>query len=42
MRLFASGLAERGFDALTFNFIYMEQGRRVPDRKRNSKAVIVP
>ena len=33
MRLFASGLAERGFDALTFNFIYMEQGRRVPDPK---------
>ena len=33
MRLFASGLAERGFDALTFNFVYMEQGRRVPDPK---------
>jgi predicted alpha/beta-hydrolase family hydrolase len=33
MRLFASGLAERGFDALTFNFQYMEQGRRVPDPK---------
>ena len=33
MRLFASGLAERGFDAMTFNFIYMEQGRRVPDPK---------
>jgi predicted alpha/beta-hydrolase family hydrolase len=33
MRLFAGGLAERGFDALTFNFIYMEQGRRVPDPK---------
>jgi predicted alpha/beta-hydrolase family hydrolase len=31
MRLFASGLAERGLDTLTFNFIYMEQGRRVPD-----------
>jgi len=33
MRLFARGLAERGFDAMTFNFIYMEQGRRVPDPK---------
>jgi predicted alpha/beta-hydrolase family hydrolase len=33
MHLFAEGLAERGFDALTFNFIYMEQGRRVPDPK---------
>lgn len=33
MRLFASGLAERGFDAMTFNFIYMEQGRHVPDPK---------
>ena len=33
MRLFASGLAERGFDAMTFNFVYLEQGRRVPDPK---------
>lgn len=33
MRLFASGLAQRGFDTMTFNFIYMEQGRRVPDAK---------
>lgn len=33
MRLFASGLAERGFDVLTFNFQYMEQGRRAPDPK---------
>ena len=31
MRLLATGLAERGFDALTFNFAYMEQGRHVPD-----------
>lgn len=31
MRLFASGLAERGIDVLTFNFLYMEQGRKVPD-----------
>ena len=33
MRLFASGLSERGFDVMTFNFLYMEQGRRVPDPK---------
>ncbi|MGI8835109.1 MAG: alpha/beta hydrolase family protein [Pyrinomonadaceae bacterium] len=33
MRLFSEGLAERGFDVLTFNFQYMEQGRRVPDPK---------
>ena len=33
MQLFASGLAERGIDVLTFNFQYMEQGRRVPDPK---------
>src|SRR5882762_688354 len=33
MRLFASGLAARGFDTMTFNFIYMEQGRGVPDPK---------
>jgi predicted alpha/beta-hydrolase family hydrolase len=31
MRLFANGLAERGFDALTFNFLYMERGKHVPD-----------
>src|SRR6476659_3957174 len=33
MRLFATGIAERGIDALTFNFAYMEQGRSVPDPK---------
>jgi predicted alpha/beta-hydrolase family hydrolase len=38
MRLFASGLAERGFDAMTFNFIYMEQGRHVPDPKAKLEA----
>lgn len=31
MRLFAQGLAERGLDVVTFNFLYMEQGRKVPD-----------
>jgi predicted alpha/beta-hydrolase family hydrolase len=28
---FASELAERGIDTITFNFSYMERGRRVPD-----------
>jgi predicted alpha/beta-hydrolase family hydrolase len=31
MRLFADGLAERGIDVVTFNFLYMEQGRKIPD-----------
>ncbi len=38
MRLFAVGLAERGFDVLTFNFQYMEQGRRVPDPRAKLEA----
>ena len=38
MRLFASGLAVRGFDAMTFNFVYMDQGRRVPDPKAKLEA----
>jgi predicted alpha/beta-hydrolase family hydrolase len=29
---FATSLAVRGIDTVTFNFVYMEQGRRVPDR----------
>src|SRR5262245_57835618 len=29
---FAQGLSDRGIDVLTFNFLYTEQGRRVPDR----------
>src|SRR5712692_7321210 len=33
MRMVASGLAARGFDAMTFNFLYKEQGRSVPDPK---------
>ena len=33
MRMFAKGLAERGLDVMTFNFVYMEQGRSVPDQK---------
>jgi predicted alpha/beta-hydrolase family hydrolase len=33
MRMAAAGLAARGLDALTFNFLYKEQGRSVPDPK---------
>src|SRR5687768_5319437 len=29
---FASGLAARGVDVLTFYFLYVEQNRKVPDR----------
>jgi predicted alpha/beta-hydrolase family hydrolase len=28
---FATGLAARGIDAVTFNFLYGEEGRRIPD-----------
>ena len=38
MRLFASGMAERGFDTLTFNFVYMEQRRGAPDPKAKLEA----
>lgn len=38
MRLFASGLSTRGLDAMTFNFVYMDQGRRVPDPKAKLEA----
>jgi predicted alpha/beta-hydrolase family hydrolase len=38
MRLFANGLAARGSDVMTFNFIYMEQGRSVPDQKPKLEA----
>lgn len=33
MRMFASGMAALGFDAMTFNFLYTEQGRGAPDPK---------
>jgi uncharacterized protein len=38
MRMFAHRLAARGLDAMTFNFIYMEQGRSVPDQKPKLEA----
>ncbi len=31
---FATALAARGFDTVTFNFVYSEEGRRVPDPNR--------
>jgi len=33
MRMAAEGLAARGLDAMTFNFLYKEQKRKVPDSK---------
>jgi len=41
MRLFANGLAERGLDVVTFNFLYMEQGRHVPDPKPKLEACYI-
>jgi predicted alpha/beta-hydrolase family hydrolase len=38
MTLFATGLAARGFDTLTFNFLYMDQGKHVPDPKAKLEA----
>ncbi len=35
---FAEALAQRGADTLTFNFPYMEQGRRLPDRAETLEA----
>ena len=33
MTSFATALAELGVDAITFNFVYTEQRRRIPDRR---------
>lgn len=33
MRMAAAGMAARGFDAMTFNFLYKEKGKSVPDPK---------
>jgi hypothetical protein len=35
---FATALAERGIETVTFNFPYMEQGRRLPDSKEKLEA----
>ncbi len=34
MTRFAAGLAVRGINVVTFNFLYTEQGRRVPDANK--------
>jgi predicted alpha/beta-hydrolase family hydrolase len=33
IRMAGAGLAARGLDAMTFNFLYTEQGRKLPDPK---------
>jgi uncharacterized protein len=38
MTRFATGLAARGFNVVTFNFLYTEQGRRVPDSNNTLEA----
>jgi uncharacterized protein len=38
MTTFAMGLAARGVNAVTFNFLYTEQGRRVPDSNNTLEA----
>jgi hypothetical protein len=35
---FATALAARGIETVTFNFAYMEQGRRLPDSKEKLEA----
>jgi len=39
MRMVASGLAARGIDAMTFNFLYTERGRTSHTEKRNAPAL---
>src|SRR5882672_110430 len=38
MRMAAAGLAARGCDVMTFNFLYKEQGRGAPDPKARLEA----
>jgi len=38
MRMTGAGLAARGLDAMTFNFLYSERGRRVPDQTAKLEA----
>ena len=38
MRMFAEGLAGRGLDVLTFNFVYMDKRRGAPDPKAKLEA----
>jgi hypothetical protein len=38
IRIFAAGIADRGIDAVTFNFVYSEKGRGAPDQKAKLEA----
>ena len=38
MRMVANGMASRGFDVMTFNFVYKERGRGAPDPKAKLEA----
>jgi hypothetical protein len=38
MRMAADGFAARGFDAMTFNFLYKEKGKSVPDPRPKLEA----
>ena len=38
MRCFALGMAARGIDTVTFDFLYVAQGRRAPDSKSKLEA----
>ena len=38
MTRFATGLAARGINVVTFNFLYTEQDRRVPDANKALEA----
>jgi predicted alpha/beta-hydrolase family hydrolase len=42
MARFATGLAARGINVVTFNFLYTEQGRRVPDANKALEACSGP
>src|SRR5678815_1963527 len=38
LRMVSNGLADRGLDVLTFNFLYSERGRGAPDQKEKLEA----
>ena len=38
MRMVAAAMAARGLDAMTFNFLYSERGRKIPDPKARLEA----
>jgi predicted alpha/beta-hydrolase family hydrolase len=40
MTLFANGLADRGLDAMTYNFVYTEKGKGAPDAKPKLEACL--